>query len=398
MPSFKSGIFTPATRLLQLMPIASKFFLILLVFIIPLGYLSLNSVEDKQQQVDFYTTQRSGLDMVHSAYLVLPKLMQLRDAEYAAEFGYIDERIDVSQTVSEIESALEGLIGNGSVTTQQQLAEVSRLWQQSQQNRDNALSRHNHYSMITLTMRQYLLRLAEDYDILLGRDLHAYQLSHINIDSMLYTLDLVSGLRGLGAGVISRGNFTPDSFIKMSYYAGELEKTLTTVERAYKASDASQMEDSMLYKNAQQVLTNSRNFLRVTHLQVIDPDSFTLTARNYYQQATRALTELQSLHDQTGTALKHRVDENITKQKWQKNEIIFISALITLLMLYLFAGFYYAMKQGIHQINTTLAAIAKGDFSQRAEACGRDEIRQIADNLNNTADQINKLVKIAYSK
>jgi len=397
MTSYKSGLFTPATRLLQLMPIASKFFLILLVFIIPLGYLSLNSVEDKQQQLDFYTTQRSGLDMIHRAYLVLPKLMLVRDAEYAAEFGYIDELIDVNQTVSEIESALEGLIGNGSVTTQQQLAEVSRLWQQRLQNRDNALSRHNHYSMINLAMRQYLLRLAEDYDILLGRDLHAYQLSHINIDSMLYTLDLVSALRGLGAGVISRGNFTPDSFIKMSYYAGELEKTLTTVERAYKASDASQMEDSILYKNSRQVLANSRNFLRVTHLQVIDPDSFDLTARDYYQHATRVFTELQSLHDQTGAALKQRVDTNIDKQQWQKNEIILISALITLLMLYLFAGFYYAMKQGIHQINTTLAAIAKGDFSQRAEARGRDEIRQIADNLNHTADQINKLVKIAYS-
>ncbi|MDH5361325.1 MAG: HAMP domain-containing protein, partial [Gammaproteobacteria bacterium] len=387
MTSYKSGIFTPATRLLQLMPIASKFFLILLVFIIPLGYLSWNSVEDKQQQLDFYSTQRSGLDMVHRAYLVLPKLMQIRDAEYAAEFGFIDNSIDVNQTVSEIESVLQGLIGNGSVATQQQLSEVSRLWQLRQQNRDSALSQHNHYSMLSLAMRQYLLRLAEDYDILLGRDLHAYQLSHINIDSMLYTLDLVSDLRGLGAGIISRGNFTPDSFIKMSYYAGELEKTLTTVERAYKASDASQMEDSMLYKNAQQVLGNSRNFLQVTHQQVIDPDSFSLTARDYYQQATQVFGELQSLHDQTGAALKHRVDSNIDTQQWQKNEIIFISALITLLMLYLFAGFYYAMKQGIHQINTTLAAIAKGDFSQRAEARGRDEIRQIADNLNNTAEQ-----------
>lgn len=397
MTVYKSGIFTPATRLLQLMPIASKFLLILLVFIIPLGYLSWNSVEDKQQQLDFYTTQRSGLDMVHRAYLILPKIMLLRDADYAAEFGFIDNDADANLIASEIETVLKDLIGKGSVTTQQQLAELSRLWQLRLQNRVTALQRHNHYSKISLALRDYLQRLAEDHDILLGRDLHAYQLSHINIDSMLYALDLISALRGLGAGVISRGNFTPDSFIRMSYYAGELDKTLTALQRAYKASDNSQMDDSMLYKVAEQALGNSRNFLRTSHQQVIDPDSFSIGARDYYQQATAVLAEMQSLHDATGAALKKRLDTNITRQQWQKNEIIFISALITLLMLYLFVGFYYAMKQGIHQINITLAAIAKGDFSQRAEARGRDEIREIADNLNHTADQINNLVKIAYS-
>ena len=83
---------------------------------------------------------------------------------------------------------------------------------------------------------------------------------------------------------------------------------------------------------------------------------------------------------------------------WLKNEIIAISGLIILLVLYLFAGFYYSMKRGIQQINTTLAAMAKGDLNRRALVQGRDEIRAIGDNLNHMARQLADLVHIAYSR
>lgn len=394
---YKSGIFTPATRLLQLMPIASKFFVMLLVFIIPLAYLSWNSIEEKEQQLDFFQTQSDGLVHLNTAYQMLPKIMLLRDTDYASKFGFINDNNDVDPLISDISLSLQQLSGRGTAGTQEQLAEVTRLWHARQRERSSALERHNHFSMLTLAMRQYLQRLAEEHDILLGRDLHAYQLSHIYVDTMVYTLDLVSALRGLGVGIISRGNFTPDSFIKISYYAGELEKTLNTLRRSYKASDKTKMNDSMLYNNADKVLLNNAEFLAITREQIIDPDRFNISAHAYHQQANEVLHALQSLRLQTDMALRQRLDANIAKQQWQKNEIIIISSMISLLMLYLFIGFYYAMKQGIHQINITLSAIAKGDFSQRAEPHGRDEIRNIADNLNHTADQINKLVKIAYS-
>jgi len=61
-----SGIFTPATLLIQQLPIARKFFLILLVFTLPMAYLSWKSVAEKQQQIDFHQGQSDGLAILSS--------------------------------------------------------------------------------------------------------------------------------------------------------------------------------------------------------------------------------------------------------------------------------------------------------------------------------------------
>ena len=129
MQRVKSGIFTPATRLLQRIPNAGKFFLILLVFVVPLAYLSWNSVVEKQQQLAFYQLQQQGLKRFSDAYRMLPRLLAIRDRDYAAEFGFNSNQAELIQFGRDIDNGLAQLTGIGSPTSQQQLAEVSRLWQ-----------------------------------------------------------------------------------------------------------------------------------------------------------------------------------------------------------------------------------------------------------------------------
>lgn len=389
-----SGIFTPATLLLQKLPIARKFFLILLVFTLPMAYLSWKSVIEKQQQIGFHQRQSAGLDTLSRVTTTLMRLLELRDLGYASNLGLqVDTTLLASMTPA-ISSDLQGFKGLGSQASQLQLAEVQRLWQAIRVNGDDALALHNHYARLSQALRQYMHSLAEDDYVLLGEDRNSYLLSHIAINSLSYTIDLVSAIQGLGSGIISRGSFTPDSFIKLSYYSGELENNLKRLQRAYASIDTEQAR----LEEADNTLAMTSEFLAFTRSKVIDPDSFQVNANAFFHNGKQLLESLKTLQAATTVQLHSRLDGIIESQTWFKNEVIAISALIILVVMYLFAGFYFSMKRGIQQINTTLTAIAKGDLKCRAEVQGQDEIRNIGDNLNHMAGQLADLVQIAYSR
>jgi methyl-accepting chemotaxis protein len=394
MSENRNGILAPATLLLQSMPIARKFFLILLVFTLPMAYLTWKSVSDKQQQIGFHQKQLEGLEKLGRVDSMLMRILQLRDNGYARKLGLQMNSAEFPALEQEVDHDLDELHGLGSDNTRQQLAVVRQHWNSIRQGRGDALDRHNRYAALSQSVRQYLHSLAEDSYVLLGDDRTSYQLSHLAVDSLGYGIDLVSAMQGLGSGIIARGNFTPNSFIKLSYYTGELDNNLKRLQRAYHSMD----KYPGLDKKASRVLGKVQGFLDYTRNNVIDPDSFTIRARTYFDHAAVLLASIRELHHETMRQLHIRLDNIIRAQNWFKNEIIAISGLIILVMLYLFSGFYVSMKRGIHEINSTLAAIAKGDLHQKADVRGRDEIRTIGDNLNHMAKQLANLVQIAYSR
>ncbi|MDH5184711.1 MAG: methyl-accepting chemotaxis protein, partial [Gammaproteobacteria bacterium] len=151
--------------------------------------------------------------------------------------------------------------------------------------------------------------------------------------------------------------------------------------------------NSTLTPKAMQMLTTSREFLSTTRSQVIDPDAFAVLAPDYYRHASDIIDGLLALHQQTRAALTQRLQMNIDTATWTMYEVVGISIIITLLLLYLFIAFYHSMQRGIRQINATLAALARGELNQRASLSSADEIGQIATNLNSMAEQISGLVR-----
>ncbi|MBD3670143.1 MAG: HAMP domain-containing protein [Gammaproteobacteria bacterium] len=394
MPAHQSKFFSPATALLGRLRLSRKFFLILLVFIIPLAYMSWGVVADKQRQVLFHETQLSGLQRLDDTSSILANLVRLRDLGYASALGF-QSSFDEPDAKAEIEQRIKQLATADSNSSRQQLEEVMHLWQELNTGSGEALQSHSLGFQLSLAIHQYRQRLAENYQLLLGTDLASYQLSHVAVDSLAYTVDVTSALRGLGSGIIARGHYTPESFIKISYYAGELDSNLDELARAFAIIGHSHPH---LLQRSEQVLSAVRTYLEQTQSRVIEPDAFEISAARHALSGRDVLQSLMRLQQETVATLKQRLEQQIQNQTWQMYEVVGISAAIILLVMYLFSGFYYSMKQGIQQINGTLANIARGNLEQRAEVHSRDEIHTIAENLNHTAGQLTELVKIAYSR
>lgn len=394
MTSKSLGIFVPSIWLLQRLPIARKFFLIMLVFTLPMAYLSWNSVMEKNQQIRFHQTQLQGLSILHSAEQAFDNILAIRELAYAESQGFQLTSTDVPQSTTSLDESLKKMNSIGSQASQEQFLEINRLWTTVRAGDDSPLQVHNQYASLSQQYRQYLHSLAEDYYILLGSDISSYQLSHVRVDLIPYAIDLVSAIQGLGSGIIAHGNFTPESFIKLSYYSGELDNTIKRLQRAFSSLNHTTLDPTFTTTK----LKSMREFLRYTHANVIDPDSFQVRARDFFDHGSELLAQLHQLQDATSQTLQNRLAHTRAEQMQFRNEIIFISTAIILVVLYLFAGFYVSMKHGIGEINDTLAYVAKGELGQRAEVHSDDEIRSIAENLNHMTEQLTELVQIAYSK
>ncbi|MBD3671401.1 MAG: methyl-accepting chemotaxis protein [Gammaproteobacteria bacterium] len=390
--SSKMGLFTPAIKVLQRMAIPRKFSVILLIFLIPLVYLSYNAVIEKKRDIQFFQMQQQGLRALQPVTEALIHLNTIRDEGYAKAHGYVPNSPDTRDSIEKLENAFKQIDSYAEGMALDQLKRAREQLQIAQTSKLEPLQQNIIYSQTAMALRELRLRMAEQYGLTLGRDGMRYQLSRIVVNQLSATTDLISSMRGIGTGIIQRGHFTPDSYIRLSSLADELDGKLSVLHYAYKAALTDSPAIQAELQHVQAVIEAARRFLDLTHSRVLEPDTILIPPSDYFQQGTRAIDDLDRLYMSTHQALYQLQSMRIEESRWSMFEVIGISLIITLLVVYLFTGFYLSMKQGIEVINHTLERIAQGYLGERASLDSRDEVNAIAQNLNHMAERIATLV------
>ena len=77
--------------------------------------------------------------------------------------------------------------------------------------------------------------------------------------------------------------------------------------------------------------------------------------------------------------LQMRIDD----ANFQNNIIMTISILAVLLAVYLFVGMYLSVIENINRVTLAVYNIADGDLTAKIGVIGKDEMRLIANDMNN---------------
>lgn len=228
-----------------------------------------------------------------------------------------------------------------------------------------------------------LERLSIASQLAVDDDLGRNYLNRTLVESTPDLITLINQIEVQASAVISRGSFTPDSFIALS----NLHKGLPTVVKQFSGKLHIAMNENSAFKQQlssplDELESGLLAYKQAVKTGLLDPDDISLTKiqfNRYYQQASDAIKQF--VHAAT-PALAKSVAEKQSQQRWIRNTVALASGFALLTAIYLMMGFYLSVMGTINTFSQAAQSAANGDLSIKAKASGSDELSQIITQFN----------------
>lgn len=193
--------------------------------------------------------------------------------------------------------------------------------------------------------------------------------------------------------ILSHGSFTPDSYISLSGANQKLLLTIDSVDKSLSVSlSTSKQISTLLSREWRALQTTLIEFQNNIQSNMLDPDAFQITNAQLLQLAKNTGQQLHQFELTLSPVLQTQLQNRIDQASF-KNRIIFaISIIAVVLAIYLFIGMYQSVIENIRRLVTAVHSVAEGKLSTRVEVMGKDEMHDIANDMNYMTENFEHLV------
>jgi methyl-accepting chemotaxis protein len=193
--------------------------------------------------------------------------------------------------------------------------------------------------------------------------------------------------------VTEDGSFTPDTYISLSNANQKLPLVIANIQQSIGVSLAANKvintQISGQWSALKQALDSYQAWIQT---QILDPDEFTITPSemiNRSEKLNQAIFDFASI---AMPVLKVQLEARISDANFKNNIVLTVSVLGVLLAIYLFIGMYLSVIENINRVVAAVHSIADGDLSSRVQVVGNDEMRDIANDMNQMTSNLEHLV------
>ena len=394
-------LFSPAMFIMNRFAYPVKFGLIFLIVMVPLLLLSINLIASINAEIAFLQHERQGLSYIKTVRQPIEAIQQHRGmtAAYlngATEFHsrIMSKRQEVDKRMAQladIDKQLGKDLGTGST-----MQELRRAWDEIksnslQQKTPEAIGAH---SRLIDKMLALMSKVADVSEITLDPKLDSYYLGDALVTKMPRLIENMGQARAVGSAVAAKGEFSQESFVKLSVLANNIATFSGGLKSGLEA--AFNVNGTIKKDLGGSVDTNNRsiqNMQSLLHDQLLDAEKITVSGETVFNTASKAIDGSYKLYDSLAPKLEKLFVERIDADTSQRNLAVAVVALVLGVLLYLFAGFYLAVKESIGDIGEATRRLADGHLTTRLNLNTRDELQQVAADFNNMAETFEALVQ-----
>ncbi len=389
-------LFSPAIALMNRLSSSQKFLVLGCLSMLPILtviyilYQNLNRVIfDSQKELD-------GLGQVEVVTKAIQLLQQHRGLSTAMLGGVEtlhDKLLSKEQETGLVLNTLEHSINP---SAQAKFKDIQAGWAQIQQNAAH-LSVEAAYAEHTKLISQLLNlenTLSDDASLYLDNELDSYHLIMLLTSDLPMALEHIGQLRAYGVGSLAKKNITAEDKLEMLILKARIEQLIHHIDYV--------IEDTSRYNPAlKRVLDLTREnidsaVLFITHIVIPDitQEKFSIDPQYYYTTVTLALDNAyRQIYDSflptTEQLIKIRID-NTRKTLWLS---IGVPGCTFILIIYFMIGAHLSLKNRMAMLVRTVKAFTAGDFKQRTQLSGHDEISQAVCSFNEMANGFEALLE-----
>jgi methyl-accepting chemotaxis protein len=364
MGDFIRGICSPAKSLMSQFSYLVKFSLVSVIIISPL-VISLTFLQyEYGEDIRFTKKEQQGLTLIKAAQNELLVLASsIVNGDLASNFRSKFSGLEIEDNLSQHVSTYIKIQQQGNpVESYQKLAELMQnIADQSNLELDLALD--TSYLVTTLVRRLPALQLQVAQTLNLARQ------------------------------VTQAGSFTPDTYIALSAANQKLPTIISQTEQSLQVSWTANPEINNKTSKQWNVLKKGIESLQqIIQQDILDPDQINISTNEILPQGIAVDKAITEFANQVTPVLADLLQARIDQASFKNSIILTISVLAVLLAIYLFIGMYLSVIENINRVTVAVHKIADGDLTTKVEVIGRDEMRFIANDMNNMTSNLQQLV------
>ena len=375
----------PATELIGRLRYATKLVVIGLVLLIPLGVTVDAYVNVQRDQIDFSNRERDGLRYLTALAWLVGDVVQARHEEVTSP-AVRPESDALDSSIAQVDLLDRSL--DGSLRVHQDWLAARTLINTAQHLTDAPTSaKVSAYQDAADALLALILRLGDRSNLVLDPTLSSYYLAR----ALQTWLPLLCDLSGRIADQIELASATPgrDEITTLLAVTNEIGIVVSTNNQLTYALRV--IMDSFGNSRVPPDLAEQASQFGTLVAALVAHVSAATTRRSLAEFPLLAADAVRLAAPGFAAAIAAELDQLLATKIRQRSrstlQITAWAALGTLLVMYLFGGFYLSVAGPIRSIVDTLQRVAQGDLRQRVTVSTRDELKYVATVLNQTIEK-----------
>ena len=395
------SLFTPAIFVMNRFRYPIKFGVIFLVILIPLIVLSSILIGEFEEDIRFLNNEHLGVKYIETVRLPIEHIQQHRGMTAAYLNGALHfrdrimaKRQDVDKFMNELE-VVDAKLGE-TMRTGSKLKDLREQWVSIKSNslEQNAADAIKVHSVLIADLLGLMSYVADSSEITLDPQIDSYYLGAAVVSMLPKMIENMGQARAVGSSVAAKGEFTSQTFVKLSVLVHGINEHFNDLQLALKAiSDynpeiAEKIRASVDINNAavhdmKQMLTND----------LLNAEKISVDSDVVFNTATSAISGSYKLDDVIFPVLDDLILERSEAAKRTESIAVSLSVIVVLVVAYLFAALYFSVSTSIGKVSKATKALADGDLTANIQLGTKDEMRTIEKNFNEMVEKIAALIQ-----
>ncbi len=241
-----------------------------------------------------------------------------------------------------------------------------------------------------------LIRLTENVSdnakLVLQDNMEMYYLMDQVVLKVPRVAEFMGQSRALGSGVAAKKSITVEEKDSLRNLTQSITSLLEDVKRGTQIAFNNNYIKTRTQGKYEEAIRSAEALVTRINKEIIDVDSIELDSTEYFNFATASIDDVYELLNESAQTLDGIAQKDRTKIIALKNTIIVLALLISLLVIYLFIGFYRSINSNIQSISSIATEVAGGNLTNKVRLDAKDEIGIIADGLNVMVDAFSAMV------
>jgi methyl-accepting chemotaxis protein len=359
--------FSPSVRLMGRLTYARKFLLIGLVLLAPLVFVTVSYLGQQNTQINFSAKERVGVVYVTPASELLARLVAAREAAVAAaaRHGKAAVASSLSGPIGALDAA-DRKVGAALAVHAEWEGLRARLVALDALHTASASQTLSSYDTLVAATLKLIVDAGNNSNLILDPDLDSFYLMDSVINRLPALIDYAGQAGDMQTAITSAGQATLVKRIDLAVLKGNIATTLSNADANY-VTALGNTKDTALRPQLNGPISRLDGSLKSVQGNLTAAVRGSLDAGAATRLGRSAESEVVALDHLSLPALDHLLTVRIAKFTSAATRVKAIALLAVLLALYLFVGFFLAVRRSQRAILEGLSDLRDGGATRLAE-------------------------------
>ncbi|OIJ08217.1 hypothetical protein BKP35_17965 [Anaerobacillus arseniciselenatis] len=394
------NIFSLGMNLMNRLTYMKKFSMILLLFMVPFIILLALMIHQLNGDIEFAETERKGIEYIDELRSLVQLAQQHRGLSVVYLQGGSEVRPDIEIRQQNIATTIEhiGQVNNRlgeHLVVGNRWDELKAEWNHIAADvfsldAETSIELHNDFIKNMLDFQMYL---ATTSNLILDPDEANYFLVGTILEDLPNMTENMGISRAYGTAVVNNRSLSVQENIDLTFNLRAMEDRYdASVTKFGFAFSASPDVENALQEQFNAVRNASTDTMSLIEQEILNASVITMGTNTFFSVTTEAIDSVYSLMDKGAIVLDNRLVNQINTITFQRNIMLTISIIVTLLIMYFFTSFYLGVRNTVMHIKDTMEQFANGDLTVTTSLVTKDETKEIGIAFNQMAESFRKMV------